>query len=150
MEKTFMMVKPDGVQRGLIGKIITRIEERGMKIIAMKFIRVSDKQAEEHYAEHVGKVFYEPLIKYIKSGPVVVMVIEGQDAVSQMRKLVGKTDPSIADPGTIRQDFAQSIRFNVVHAADKPEAAVHEWSIYFSASELVEYNLDIHKWMFSQ
>jgi nucleoside-diphosphate kinase len=148
MEREFMMVKPDGVQRGLTGKIITRLERRGMKIVAMKLIRVTLKQAEDHYAEHKGKGFYDGLLSYIMSGPVVAMVVEGLDAIAQVRKMAGKTDPANAEPGTIRYDFGQSITFNVVHAADKPESAEREMKIYFSENELVEYPLDIHKWMF--
>ena len=151
MEKTFMMIKPDGVQRGLIGRIIQRLEDRGMKICAMKLIQVTPKQAKEHYKEHEGKEFYEPLLKYIMSGPVVAMVVEGRDCVDQIRKLAGKTDPKDAQPGTIRYDFGQNISRNVVHAADGNESAKREIGIYFDDdAEIVEYGLDIHKWMFGE
>ncbi|MBU1022714.1 nucleoside-diphosphate kinase [bacterium] len=147
MERTFMMIKPDGVQRGFIGQIFTRIESRGMKIIGMKIISVSLEQAQEHYKEHVGKDFYQPLLDYITSGPVVAMVIEGRDCVAQIRKIAGKTDPKDATPGTIRYDFGQSIRFNVVHAADSDKSAEREIGIYFKPDEILKYDMDSHKWI---
>lgn len=145
-----MMIKPDGVQRGLVGRIIQRLEDRGMKICAMKLIQVTPELAKEHYKEHEGKEFYEPLLKYIMSGPVVAMVVEGRDSVDQIRKLAGKTDPKDANPGTIRYDFGQNISRNVVHAADSNESAQREIGIYFKTGEIVEYGLDTHKWIFSE
>ena len=145
-----MMIKPDGVQRGLIGKILQRLENRAMKICAMKLTRVTPEQAKEHYKEHEGKEFYEPLLNYIMSGPVITMVVEGRDCVAQIRKLAGKTDPKDADPGTIRYDFGQNISNNVVHAADSDESASREIGIYFSEDEILEYDLDVHKWMFGE
>ena len=147
MDRTFMMIKPDGVQRGLIGQVIQRIESRGMKIIGMKIIIVTLEQAKEHYKEHVERDFYQPLLDYITSGPVVAFVIEGIDCVAQIRKLAGKTDPKDASPGTIRYDFGQSIRFNTVHAADSDDSAEREIKIYFKNDEILEYNLDSHKWL---
>jgi nucleoside-diphosphate kinase len=148
MEKTFMMIKPDGVQRGLVGKVIQRLEDRGMKIVAMKLIQVTPELAKEHYKEHEGKKFYEPLLKYIMSYPVVVMVVEGRDCVDQIRKLAGKTDPKDASPGTIRYDFAQDISSNIVHAADSDKSAEREISIYFKPEEILDYKLEVHKLMF--
>ncbi|MEE9410396.1 MAG: nucleoside-diphosphate kinase, partial [Candidatus Heimdallarchaeota archaeon] len=137
MEREFIMIKPDGVQRGLIGEVIQRIERVGFKIIAMKMIQVSMEQAEEHYAIHKGKPFYEGLLEYITSEPVVAMVIEGKDAVKITRKIVGATDPVLADPGSIRGDFALDIGRNIIHAADSPENAIVELSIYFDESEII-------------
>ena len=139
MEREFIMVKPDGVQRAHIGDIITRIERVGLKIIAMKILQVTREQAEKHYAIHEGKPFYEGLIKYITSGPSVAMVVEGWDAVKHARRLVGATDPHEAKPGSIRGDYGLDIRRNIVHAADSVENAETEYSIYFDKEELILY-----------
>ena len=148
MEKTFLMIKPDGVQRGLIGRVIQRLEDRGMKICAMKLIQVTQEHAKEHYKEHEGKDFYEPLLAYIMSSPVVVRVVEGRDCVDQVRKMAGKTDPKEAKTGTIRYDFAQDISSNIVHAADSNKSAEREIGIYFNPEEILEYDLQVHKLMF--
>lgn len=148
MDRTFALIKPDGVQRGLIGEVIERFEDRGMKVLGMKLIKVTPEQAKEHYKEHEGKDFYEPLLKYIMSGPVVAMVIEGRDCVKQTRKLAGETDPKNAAPGTIRYDFAQNISRNIIHAADSDTSAEREIAIYFKPDEILDYPLDIHHWVF--
>jgi len=148
MERTFVMIKPDGVQRGLIGKVVSRLEERGMKIVAMKLMRITRELAEKHYKEHKGQDFYKPLLEFITSSPVVAMVVEGREAVKQVRKLVGETDPMKAKPGTVRFDFAQEIRMNIVHASDRKESARREIKIYFDDDEILEYKMDIHRWMF--
>lgn len=148
MDRTFTLIKPDGVQRGLIGKVIERFESRGMKIRAMKLINVTLEQAQEHYIEHIERDFYKPLLEYIMSGPVVVMVVEGRDCVKQVRKLAGETDPSNALPGTIRYDFAQNISRNIIHAADSNESAKREIAIYFKPDEIIDYTLDTHHWIF--
>lgn len=137
-ERTFVAIKPDGVQRGLIGDVVTRFERKGFKILAMKLIQVSDKQAGDHYAEHVGKPFYPRLLKYIQSGPVVVMVIKGYGVVDSVRHIVGATNPISADVGTIRADFAQVMEYNVVHASDSIESAEREIAIYFDESEIFD------------
>ena len=137
-ERTFVAVKPDGVKRGLTGEIIRRFEAKGLKIIALKLINVSQKQAEAHYAEHKGKSFYDRLIKYIQSGPVVVMVLEGINAVAAARHLMGKTNPNEADVGTIRADFAQLMEYNIVHGSDSVESAKREIDIYFRPDEILE------------
>lgn len=137
-ERTFVAIKPDGVQRGLIGDIITRFERKGFKIMGMKLLVVSDKQASEHYAEHEGKPFYQRLVKYIQSGPVVAMVIKGYNVVESVRHIVGATSPLKADVGTIRADFAQVMEYNVVHASDSVESAEREISIYFDESEIFD------------
>ncbi len=148
MEREFIMIKPDGVQRGLIGEVIQRIERVGFKIIAMKMIQVSMEQAEEHYAIHKGKPFYEGLLEYITSEPVVAMVIEGKDAVKITRKIVGATDPVLADPGSIRGDFALDIGRNIIHAADSPENAIVEYKIYFDEEELLSYKRIDYDWLY--
>ncbi len=148
MERTFVMIKPDGVQRGLVGKILRRFEDRGMKILAMKLIHVTGDLASTHYKEHVGKPFYEPLMEYIQSGPVVVAVIEAPDVIEQVRKMVGATNPADADVGTIRHTWAQDISRNIIHAADSSASAKREIGIYFKEGEILEYPLSVHDWMF--
>ncbi len=135
-ERTFVMIKPDGVRRGLIGEIISRIERKGLKIVAMKMVKMSREKAEELYAEHKGKHFFEELISYVTSGPVVAMVVEGESAVSVMRKLIGPTDGREAPPGTIRGDFALSKSENVIHASDSVEKAEREIKVLFSDEEI--------------
>lgn len=148
MERSYVMVKPDGVQRGLIGEIISRFERRGLRLEALKMIRLSKDTAAEHYKEHVGKDFYESLLEYITSGPVVVMAITGESSVSIIRDIVGKTDPKAAAPGTIRADFGIDISRNIVHAADSPESAVRELGIYFDESEYQNYTRPDEKWLY--
>jgi nucleoside-diphosphate kinase len=142
------MIKPDGVQRGLIGEIITRIEKAGIKIISIKMLMVSKQQAEEHYQVHKGKGFYESLIEYITSGPVIAMVLEGRDAVRHTRRLIGATNPIEAAPGSIRGDFALDIGRNIVHAGDSEKNAKAEYAIYFSESEFVSYEKINEKWLY--
>ena len=137
-ERTFVAIKPDGVQRGLIGDVLTRFERKGFKILAMKLIQVSDEQAKSHYAEHEGKPFYPRLLKYIQSGPVVVMVVKGYGVVDSVRHIVGATNPIKADVGTIRADFAQVMEYNVIHASDSLASAEREIGIYFSEDEILD------------
>ena len=137
-ERTFVAIKPDGVKRGLIGKIIDRFEEKGFKIVAMKLLQVTPELAAQHYAEHVGKPFYNRLIYYITSGPIVAMVVEGYAAVESVRHIVGATDPLKADVGTIRADFAQVMEYNVIHASDSVESANREIGIYFRPEEIYD------------
>jgi nucleoside-diphosphate kinase len=139
MEREFVMVKPDGVQRALVGEIISRFERAGLKIVALKFQIVDRNKAERHYAVHKGKSFYDGLIDYITSGPIITMVIEGLDAVRHTRRLVGATDPINAAPGSIRGDYGLTIERNIIHAADSVENAKIEYSIYFKEDELVDY-----------
>lgn len=139
MERTLILVKPDGVQRGLIGEIIGRFERRGLKLIGMKFIQMSDELAARHYAIHLGKPFYESLVKYIVSGPVVAMAWEGKDAIAAARSTMGETNPVVAQPGTIRGDFGMEIGRNLVHGSDSPENSVLEVNLFFEPHELVEW-----------
>lgn len=137
-ERTFIAIKPDAVQRGLIGKIIARIEDKGYKIVALKMVQVSDEQAAAHYAEHYGKPFYPNLVKFITSAPIVAMVVEGDNAISGMRQIMGKTNPANAEVGTIRGDFSPEMSFNVIHGSDGPESAAREIAIYFKPEEMCD------------
>ncbi len=136
VERTFIAVKPDAVQRGLIGRIITRIEEKGYKIIALKMLEVTPEQAASHYAEHQGKPFYDGLVKFITSAPIVAMVVEGEDAISGMRQLMGKTNPSSAEVGTVRGDYSPLMSFNCIHGSDSAVSAERETAIYFTEDEM--------------
>ncbi len=148
MERTFVMVKPDGVQRGLIGEVIRRLENRGLRLVAAKFMRVSRALAEQHYAVHQGKPFYESLIAYITSGPVMAMVWEGPQAIAAVRQTMGATRPTEAAPGTLRHDFALEIGRNLTHASDGPETAAFEIDLWFRPEELVTWQRDLDRWIF--
>lgn len=148
MEKTFTMIKPDGVQKGLIGEIIGRIERKGFKLRGLKLMVISPELARKHYAEHQGKPFFGELVDFITSGPVVAMVWEGPGAIAAMRTLMGKTNPSEALPGTIRGDLAVSTSQNIIHGSDSPESAQREIGLFFSPEEIVEYQRDMDKWAF--
>lgn len=145
MEKSLIIIKPDGVQRRLIGEIVGRIEKKGLKIAAMKMLQVSQELAEKHYAVHRGKPFYEPLVNFITSGPVVAMAVEGPNAIAVMRKLMGKTFGFEAEPGTIRGDFGVSTQYNLVHGSDSPETAKFELSLWFDKEEHVHYEMPDEK-----
>ena len=138
MERTFIAIKPDGVKRGFIGKILQRFEDKSYKIVALKMLNVTKKKKKKHYAEHEGKAFYPSLIEYITSGPVVAMVLEGENVVAGARHIMGKTNPDEADVGTIRGDFAQAKEYNIVHGSDSVESAKREIAIYFSEDEMCE------------
>ncbi len=142
------MIKPDGVQRGLVGDIVARFERRGLKIAAMKMLVVSDKLAKEHYAEHAAKPFFPNLVGFIRSGPVVAMVIEGKDVVPIVRSMVGATNPKNSNPGTIRGDFALDMGRNVIHASDSPDSAKREISLYFDNSEIASYERIDEQWLY--
>ena len=147
MERTLFIIKPDAVQRGLIGEIIARVERRGLKLIGMKLIQITPELASRHYAVHKGKPFYEPLVEYITSSPVVVMVWEGRQAVEVVRKTMGATHPAKAEPGTIRADLAVEISRNLVHGSDGPETAAYEVPLFFSDDELVPWTRDTERWI---
>lgn len=137
LERTYAMVKPDGVKRGLTGEIIRRIEQKGFRIVGLKQLVISRETAEEHYGEHKGKPFYEGLVNFITSGPVVAMVLEGENAILEWRKMMGATNPKDAAPGTIRGDFATILDENVAHGSDAPETAEREIGIFFTEDELL-------------
>ena len=147
MERTLILVKPDGVQRSLIGQIISRFEKRGLKLAGLKFMQMSDQLAKRHYAVHQGKPFYESLVSYITSGPVVAMVWEGNDAIEVARSSMGTTNPVEAAPGTIRGDLGMEIGRNLVHGSDTPENGVKEASLFFNESELVSWSRDSDNWI---
>ncbi len=150
MEKTFVMVKPDGVQRNLIGEIISRFEKKGLKLAGMKLLAIPRVLAEEHYKEHVGKPFFEELVSFITSGPVVAMVLEGQEAISLARGMMGKTNPLEAAPGTIRGDYGIFTGNNVVHGSDSPESAQREINLFFKPEEIFDYKKDLNYWVYGK
>jgi len=147
MERTLVIIKPDAVQRGLIGEIITRLERRGLKIAAMKMMQMSRELAAKLYAVHVGKPFYEGLIEYITSSPVVVMVIEGKQGIEVVRRTMGATSPAEAAPGTIRGDLALETGRNLIHGSDGPETAAFEVELFFSDDEILSWNRDTDRWV---
>ena len=147
MERTFVMVKPDGVQRGLVGEIIMRLERRGLKLVAGKFMQVSRELAETHYAVHKGKPFYDGLVQYITSAPVMAMVWEGPYAIQAVRQTMGATRPTEAAPGTVRHDFALEVGRNLTHASDGPETANAEIALWFDPGELVAWDRSNDPWV---
>ncbi|HLG50467.1 MAG TPA: nucleoside-diphosphate kinase [Chloroflexota bacterium] len=150
MERTFVAIKPDGVQRGLIGTILGRFEQRGFRVVALKMLTVSRELAEKHYAVHRGKFFYEDLVNYISSGPVVAMVLEGVEAIKTVRLMIGATRPYEAAPGTIRGDYALTGLRNLVHASDSPETAREEISLWFTPEEIQSYQRDLDRWIYEE
>ncbi len=150
MERTLVLVKPDGVQRGLIGEIIGRLERRGLRLVAAKFIQVSQELAETHYAIHKGKPFYAGLIIYITSAPVMAMVWEGPNAVAAIRQTMGATRPTEAAPGSIRHDFALEVGRNLTHASDSIENGEKEVALWFDPSELVDWKRAADQWIFEK
>ena len=150
MERSLVIIKPDGVQRGLVGEIISRLERRGLRLTAMKFMTVAPSLAEQHYAVHKGKPFYEPLIQYITSAPVVVIAWEGSKAIEAVRQTVGATNPTNAAPGTIRADLALDIGRNLIHASDGAETAAFELALWFKPEELVAWTRDGERWAFEK
>ncbi len=150
MEKTFVMVKPDGVQRGLVGEVISRLERKGLKIVAIKMLWIKRELAENHYAEHKDKPFFSSLVEYITSGPVVAMVVEGRNAVKVVRSLVGATNPVEAAVGTIRGDFGLDVGRNIVHASDSLQSAEREISLFFDESEIIDYDRIDESWIYEE
>lgn len=148
MQRTFVLVKPDGVQRGLIGQVISRLENRGLRLVAAKFMWVSKELAETHYAIHKGKPFYDGLIQYITSAPVMAMVWEGPEAVAAVRQTMGATRPREAAPGTVRHDFGLDVGRNLTHASDTVENGEAEVALWFKPEELVQWQRDLDRWIF--
>ncbi|MGE5609194.1 MAG: nucleoside-diphosphate kinase [Bacillota bacterium] len=148
MEKTLIILKPDAVQRGLCGQIITRFEQKGLQIVGMKFMQISRQLAETHYDVHKGKPFYDTLVQFMTSSPVVVMAVAGKDAIAIARKMMGATFGSKAEPGTIRGDFGVSNSFNLIHGSDSPETAKRELSLFFKPEELVEWTPALQGWVY--
>jgi nucleoside-diphosphate kinase len=149
-ERTFVMVKPDGVQRGLVGEVIGRLEERGLKLVGAKFMQIDEELAGEHYGEHEGKDFFDGLVEFIPSGPVMAMVWEGQDAVRQVRNMMGETDPAESAPGTIRGDLGLDLGRNVIHGSDHedPGSNEREIGLFFDEDELVDWDRVDETWLY--
>ena len=146
-QRTFVMIKPDGVQRGLVGEIISRFEKKGIKIVGMKMLSVSRELAEKHYGVHKGKPFFKPTVKYIMSSPVVAMVLEGHNVIDMVRSMMGKTNPQDAAMGTIRGDYGQFIGRNIIHGSDGPDTAEFEINLWFKPGELSSYTRIDEQWL---
>jgi len=151
-ERTFVMAKPDAVQRGLIGEIMTRLEDRGLKLVGAKFMQIDEELAHEHYGEHEGKPFFEGLVEFITSGPVMAMVWEGADATRQVRQMMGETDPADAQPGTIRGDLGLDLGHNVIHGSDHEDEGANqrEIELFFDEDELVDYERTDAAWVYEE
>ena len=147
MERTLVLVKPDAVQRGLAGEIIGRLERRGLKLAGMKLMQVTPELARRHYGAHVGKPFFEGLVKFITSSPLVAIAVEGENAVDVVRTTMGATNPAEAAPGTIRGDFGLTIGANLIHGSDSAESAAAELALFFGEGEVVDYDRDIDRWI---
>jgi nucleoside-diphosphate kinase len=150
VERSLVLVKPDGVQRALIGEVISRLERRGLRLVAARFMAVSHELAEEHYAIHKGKSFYPGLLAYITSAPVMAMVWEGPNAVAAIRQTMGATRPCEAAPGTVRHDFALEVGRNITHASDSPENGEKETALWFKENEIVSWSREVDKWVFEE
>ncbi len=148
IQKSFVMMKPDAVSRRLMGKILSRFEEKGLQVIAVKLMQIDEELAKAHYGEHEGKPFFEDLIAYITSSPSLAMVIKGEDAISTIRKMVGATNPLEADMGTIRGDFAMDTGRNIIHASDSPDSAEREINLFFDESEICDYSIVDNIWIY--
>ena len=148
MERTLVLVKPDGMQRGLAGEIIGRLERRGLRIVGLKLMQITPQLAEQHYAEHKGKPFFAGLVEYITSGPVVAAVFEGTNAIQAVRGAVGSTNPAEAAPGSIRADYGLERGRNLVHASDSPDSGIRESRLFFRTEELIAWSRDTDRWIF--
>jgi nucleoside-diphosphate kinase len=148
MERTLVIVKPDAMQRGLAGEILSRFERRGLKIVGLKLIRIDQALANSHYGEHMGKPFFDGLVKFIVASPVIVAVLEGTNAIEAVRTTMGATNPSTAGPGTIRGDLALELGRNMVHGSDSPASAKREIELFFKGDELLEYGREVDSWIF--
>ena len=150
MERTLVLIKPDGVQRGLVGEIVGRFERKGLKLVGLRMLDVSRELAERHYAVHSGKHFYAGLVEFITSGPVAAVALEGPDAIATVRRMVGRTMPNEAEPGTIRGDLGISGLRNLIHASDAPETAISELAMWFEPADLVAYGRAIDSWIVAE
>ena len=148
MEKTFLMVKPDGVQRNLIGEIVSRFEQKGFQLVGGKLMSISKELAEEHYGEHKERPFFGELVDFITSGPVFAMIWEGENVITTARQMMGATNPKDAAPGTIRGDFGVTVGKNIIHGSDSPESAVREIGLFFNNEELVQYDKLMNQWIY--
>ncbi|RIN87254.1 nucleoside-diphosphate kinase [Mammaliicoccus sciuri] len=150
MERTVLMIKPDAVQRNLIGEVVSRLERKGLKLVAAKLFQANEELAKEHYAEHVEKPFFNDLVSFITSGPVFAMVVEGKNVVEVTRTLVGETNPTKAAPGTIRGDYGIDLGRNIIHGSDSNESAEREIGLWFDQSELNDYKLNNENWVYEK
>ncbi|MFS0781382.1 nucleoside-diphosphate kinase [Bacillus sp. 1P06AnD] len=148
MEKTFLMVKPDGVQRQLIGDIVSRFESKGFQLVGAKLMQIPTELAEKHYGEHKERPFFGELVDFITSGPVFAMVWQGENVISAARTMMGATNPKDSQPGTIRGDYAVTVAKNIIHGSDSPESAEREIGLFFKQEELVEYTKLINDWVY--
>ncbi|SET90172.1 nucleoside-diphosphate kinase [Salinibacillus kushneri] len=148
MEKTFLMIKPDGVQRNLIGEIVTRFEKKGFQLSGAKLMNISNEKAEKHYGEHKDKPFFGELVDFITSGPVFAMVWEGENVIATARQMMGKTNPQEAAPGTIRGDYGLTVGKNIIHGSDSPESAEREIQLFFENDEILSFTKDNQKWIY--
>src|SRR3954453_10907317 len=148
MERTLIIFKPDAVQRGLCGEILTRFEKKGLQLVGMKMMKIPAQLAETHYAPHKGKPFYEGLVKFMTSSPVVVLALQGKDVITIARKMMGATFGSKAEPGTIRGDYGVSNSYNLIHGSDSPEAATHELGLFFKPDELLDWTPAVQQWVY--
>jgi len=147
MEKSLVLIKPDAIQRELAGEIIARFEKKGLKIAAMKMLQMDKALAHRHYAIHKGKAFFDRLVDFITSGPIIAIVFQGKNAVAVIRLAMGETDPAKANAGTIRGSFGLDIEHNLIHGSDSVENAAKEIDIFFSAEEILDYHKDVDKWI---
>jgi nucleoside-diphosphate kinase len=148
MEKSLVLIKPDAVQRGLAGEIISRLEKKGLKIVAMRMLRMDEALAQRHYAIHTGKPFYQDLVRFITSGPIVAIVFQGNNAVEAIRQMAGQTDPAKASTGTIRGDMGMDIGHNLIHGSDSLENASTEIDLFFTAEDILSYDREIDRWIY--
>ena len=148
IERTLVIIKPDAVQRHLVGRILSRFEDKGLKLVAARFMHISDALARKHYAVHKDKPFFDGVVRYLSASPALVVVLEADGAIGMARKLMGKTFGNEAEPGTIRGDFGASRRFNLVHGSDSPDSAAYEIGLYFQPDELVEYQPADKDWIY--
>jgi nucleoside-diphosphate kinase len=148
MEKSLVLIKPDAVQRGLAGEIISRLEKKGLKIVAMRMLRMDEALAQRHYAIHKGKPFYEDLVRFITSGPIIAIVFQGNNAVEAIRQMAGLTDPAKASTGTIRGDMGMDIGHNLIHGSDSLENASTEIDLFFTAEDILSYDREIDRWIY--
>jgi nucleoside-diphosphate kinase len=147
-ERTLILVKPDGMQRGLAGEIISRLESRGLRIVGVRLLQVDEALAKRHYGEHEGKPFYDGLIEYITSSPIIAAVLEGTRAIEVVRKTMGATNPAEAEPGTIRGDLSVELGRNLIHGSDGPDSAAREIALFFDETQLFDYTRDVDRWIF--
>ncbi len=148
IERTLVILKPDAIQRGIVGEILTRFEKRGFKVVGLKMMQVPRELAEKHYLEHKDKPFYDELVEFITAGPVVVFVVEGKNAIANVRNMVGVTNPEEAFPGTIRHDYGLHIGKNIIHASDSKESAEREIDLFFNIDELINYKRIDEEWLY--